>query len=240
MATTRNIGILKANPGTETIETLSEKFNDLAEKLDVADHSVGKGVTIKNSGITINDNLSLNDKGLLRAAFSNFHQVASDAEFDALPNSTIYVRGNGLYFKSGTGVSIPITDANSLLSGTGSGAPTFSSFTSFVGTKLEPLRMQATFTGAFLQTFDVRRKVFEIPDSSVNIYLFYAQPASEPDIISLELSETGAGNNSIGAFVKVSNFIFHNNIQYSAWVSRRLLAAVITHLKLGVTRPDPP
>jgi hypothetical protein len=98
-------------PGPEWASML----NAAIESIDSHDHSSDKGVKITPSGLEINADLDISNQ-----VFYNFKSVKFQEQVSTLSGSTysnsIYSVNGNLYFTSGSGTAIQITDGGSIVS----------------------------------------------------------------------------------------------------------------------------
>jgi hypothetical protein len=97
----------------------SELLNTALETIDSHDHSSDKGSRITPSGLDINDNLNIKNH-----IFYNFQAVRFQEQGAALSgasnaNALHSVNGN-LYFTSGSGTAVQLTDGGTIVSSPGS------------------------------------------------------------------------------------------------------------------------
>lgn len=117
MATTTNIqlvlGVVSETLGPEWAEIINAAF----EKLDLHDHSSGKGVKVTPAGMDINAELDFDDNNA-----ANLKAAGLKAQSSVLTSNTGSLQrvGANLYWVSGAGSSVQLTSGSSLnTSGTG-------------------------------------------------------------------------------------------------------------------------
>ena len=95
--------------------TWANQVNAAIESIDSHDHSSDKGVKITPSGLEINADLDISNQ-----VFYNFKSVKFQEQVSTLSGSTysnsIYSVNGNLYFTSGSGTAIQITDGGSIVS----------------------------------------------------------------------------------------------------------------------------
>lgn len=93
----------------------AEELNNALELVDQHDHSSGKGVTVKTSGLSINADLNFN--GFRAATLLSTKYTSQLATLTGAANaSSVYVASGNLYYTNSSGVAVQITDGSSVVS----------------------------------------------------------------------------------------------------------------------------
>lgn len=92
----------------------ANEVNAAFETVDAHDHSSGKGVSIKPSGLDISSDLDFQSNRAFNLKSSKYtDQVAT--LIGALNASSVYSKDGNLYYTNGSGVAIQITDGSSII-----------------------------------------------------------------------------------------------------------------------------
>lgn len=116
MAVLTNMGITLPEVGITPGPSWATLLNAAFARVDIHDHSTGKGLLIPTAGLNINADVGINTYKLLNTGSLNLTQQSAD---DGL-SSTIYNKNGDLFYKNGTGAVVKITNGSGLnLSATG-------------------------------------------------------------------------------------------------------------------------
>lgn len=118
MATTTNMELVLATVSTTLGPEWAELINEAFEKVDLHDHTEGKGVKVPSAGLNINDDLDMNGETLLDSGALQMRSLA--AALTSILRSMQVVNGD-LYYVNGAGTAVQVTSGSSVVS-TGSGA----------------------------------------------------------------------------------------------------------------------
>lgn len=117
MSTTPYMGLIEPDVGITPGPTWAQLLNALTDLIDAHDHTPGKGAKITPSGMTIDQDFTLNGFALLAAAYAQL--VAQNSTLTGA--GKIYQVGGNLYWNNGSGAPVQITVGN-LVNAPGSGA----------------------------------------------------------------------------------------------------------------------
>lgn len=93
----------------------AQEINTAFEVIDEHDHSSGKGVSIKTSGIEINADLTFSNYSATNLNSAKFRNLS--ASLSGVSNSnSVYTSSGDLYFTNSSGVAIQITSGGSIVS----------------------------------------------------------------------------------------------------------------------------
>jgi len=116
MAVLTNMGITLPEVGITPGPSWATLLNAAFARVDIHDHSTGKGLLIPTAGLNLNADVPFNTYKVINAGSLNLTQQSAD---DGL-SSTVYNKNGDLFYKNGSGAVVKITNGSGLnLSATG-------------------------------------------------------------------------------------------------------------------------
>jgi hypothetical protein len=117
MPTTTEMELDLPTPEVTTGPTWAEQLNTALTTLDTHDHSEGKGSRITPAGMTINDDIEMNDNAVTEAKAVSFEAQSTAT---GIESGSVYRKDGNLWWKNGAGTEVQVTSGSSVnASGTG-------------------------------------------------------------------------------------------------------------------------
>lgn len=139
--------------GSETGPQWATDINNCFNTLDQHDHSSGSGVQITPSGLNI-----LTDLTFQNNSATNLKALVLTAQASFATKKSLYVIGNEVYFRDGTGAQVQITNGGSVNAGAGSitGLPSGTASVTYSAVGQSYTFQSATLTPAYLDGASIR------------------------------------------------------------------------------------
>jgi len=235
-----NMGLTIPVPTVTEGPQYAQEISNSFDLIDSHNHTSGQGSLIPLNALTISQNLNMNSYSVTNLkSVSLVNQITAPAE-----NGSVYMTGDNLYWKDGTGsYNVQITNGNSLAgaAGTITGLPTGTASAAYLSGSGTFRFQSSTNTGADVdcRTVTLRNNValsfgMQVLPPTLTANLQVTMPL--PPLATKLLSMTSAG--ALNANIDADNTtieIVTNNLQVKddGITTAKILNGAVTNAKLG-------
>lgn len=235
-----NMGLTIPSPTITSGPQYAQEISNSFDLIDSHNHTSGQGSLIPLNALTISQNLNMNSYSVTNLkSVSLVNQISAPAE-----NGSVYMTGDNLYWKDGTGsYNVQITNGNSLAgaAGTITGLPTGTASAAYLSGSGTFRFQSSTNTGADVdcRTVTLRNNValsfgMQVlpPALAANVQVTMPLPPLTTKLLSM--TSAGALNANIDADNTTIEIVTNNlQVKDDGITTAKILNGAVTNAKLA-------